>query len=145
MKLEDTIELVRESMLAAGATQEMVNKTLKDIEKAAQEEKEDRKNAPKKSKNDFLVLLSDPEGKITEPVQSWVFQVEKDCPPMALLERVKTAATEFNNSKRGRKHPVYTCGEAIESIPAKYWKTGTGLTRPKTKTPVWAIPTNNKV
>lgn len=145
MKLEDTIELVRESMLAAGATQEMVNKTLKDIEKAAQEEKEDRKNAPKKNKNDFLVLLSDPEGKIIEPVQSWVFQVEKDCPPMALLERVKVAATEFNNSKRGRKLPVNTVGQAIESIPSKYWKTGVGLTRVKTKTPVWAVPTNNKI
>lgn len=146
MKLEDTIEIVRESMLAAGATQEVVNKTIKDLQKAAEDEKAERKaNPAKKNKHDFLVLLADSHGKITEPAQAWVFQVEKDCPPMALIDRVKAAAVEFNNSRKGRKRPVLNVAQAIESIPSKYWKMGQGTTRVKTKEPTWAVPTDNKL
>lgn len=148
MKLEDTIALITESILANGGTQELVNKTVADIRKAAEEEKEERKSVAKKNKNQFQIIVSDPKGSIptgTELV-GWVLQTEESAAPAATMQRIKDAAFAYNNSKRGRRTPANTIGEAI-SVPRKYWKRDDvrEKTLVKTREPVFVQITDNRL
>jgi hypothetical protein len=59
------------------------------------------------------------------------------------MERVHKAAYDFNASRRGRKLPVETIGEAFESVPAKNFKDVEVWV--KTKTPVLVLSTDNKL
>jgi hypothetical protein len=140
MKLDELLAITNEAVLAAGGTKEMAGKVLDDIRKAAAEEKADRKETATKTKHDFAFLALDPEGLLAKgtALQGFVFQIEKDGDPTTLLDRVKAAATEFNNTKKGRRVPVSTVPEAVENVAAKFWKSQPGrITRVKTKTPVY--------
>lgn len=148
MKLEDTIALITESILANGGTQELVNKTVADIRKAAEEEKEERKSVAKKNKHQFQIVVSDPKGSIpagTELV-GWVLQIEESAAPTAAIQRIKDAAFAYNNSKRGRRTPTSTIGEAM-SVPRKYWKrdNASEKTLVKTHEPVFVQITDNRL
>lgn len=148
MKLDDILSTVQEAILANGGSKELAAKTLNDIRKAAEEEKGDRKATGPKAKHDFLFLASDPNGllKDAQALVGWVFQVETGANPAGLVDRVKAAAAAFNNSRKGRRHPVTTVGEALEGVPAKWWKTDDGkVTRVKTKVPTYLVTTDNRL
>lgn len=73
----------------------------------------------------------------------WVFQLEESASPASVIDRIDQAAHAFNATKRGRLIPVATRGEAIESVPRKWFKTS-GITV-KTKIPVSLIKTVNQL
>ena len=147
MKLDDILATVQEAVLANGGTKELAAKVLKEIEAAAKEEKADRAATGKRAKHDFVFLASDPDGTIKSgALTGWVFQVEAGCNPAVLPDRVKAAAIEFNNSRKGRKQPVENIGQAVENVPAKFWKTNDGkVTRVKTKVATYLVTTDNKL
>jgi hypothetical protein len=97
--------------------------------------------APKKQ---FVILLSDPEGKLPkQDLVGWCVQIPENASPFSTMDRVFKAADSFNLSKRGRLLPVKTVGEALESVSAKYLKE-TELWV-KTRLPVPAIVTDNRI
>lgn len=115
----------------------LIAKIVTELEAVAAEEKATKETGVK-AKHDFAVLVQDTHG--------WVFQVEAGSNVATLPDRVKVAATEFNNSKKGRKVPVSTVGETIENVPTKFWKTRAGeTTRVKSKTPVFLVATDGKI
>jgi hypothetical protein len=58
-----------------------------------------------------------------------------------VVELIKKAAYNFNASKKGRKYPVNTIGQAIEGVGNKFFKPyNVSL---KTKEPVLVITTDN--
>ncbi len=60
--------------------------------------------APKKQ---FVVLLSDPEGKLAKKdLVGWVVQIPEDASPHSTTDRIFKGAYDFNASKRGRLLPV---------------------------------------
>jgi hypothetical protein len=95
--------------------------------------------APKKQ---FVVLLSDPEGKLAKKdLTGWVVQIPEDASPHSTTDRIFKGAYDFNASKRGRLLPVKSVGEALESGSAKYFKEAELWV--KTKLPVAVMITDN--
>lgn len=97
---------------------------------------------PPPMKKQFVVLLSDPEGKLPEnELTGWVVQIPEDASPHSTTDRIFKGAYDFNASKRGRMLPVKSVGEALESAGAKYFKESELWV--KTKLPVAVILTDN--
>lgn len=97
-------------------------------------------SAPKKQ---FVVVVSDPEGKLKQDLVGWVAQIPEDASPMSVIDRVNRAAHDFNASKKGRLLPVKSVGEAFESVAAKYFKESEAWV--KTKMPIYIIRTDNQL
>lgn len=147
MTLDEFIATTVESLRENGATPDLIQKTVADLKKAAKEEKDARqRESAQRAKYDFAFLASDPKGvlKGIDALTGWVFQIERDGNPATLHDRAVAAANTFNTSRKGRKRPVTTIGETVESVPARFWKTDDGrVTRVKTKTPVYLVTTTN--
>ena len=95
--------------------------------------------APKKQ---FVVLLSDPQGKLPkQDLVGWVVQIPEDASPHSTTDRIFKGAYDFNASKRGRMLPVKSVGEALESGSAKYFREAELWV--KTKLPVAVVLTDN--
>ena len=95
--------------------------------------------APKKQ---FVVLLSDMDGKLPKKdLTGWVVQIPEDASPYSTTDRVFKGAYDFNASKRGRMLPVKSVGEALESAAAKYFRESELWV--KTKLPVAVVVTDN--
>ncbi len=125
--------------------QPTVERIMKDIQRQIEEEQQQKEaeKAPKK-KRQFVILLSDPENELPgKDIVGWVIQIPEEESPLSAPERIQRAAYDFNASPRGRKLPVLSMGEAIESVGAKFFKEQEVAV--KTKVPVLALRTDNKL
>lgn len=99
---------------------------------------------PPAVKKQFVVLLSDPEGKMPKTdFVAWVLQLPESESVATTEDRICRAAYDFNVTKKGRLYPCKTIGEAVENIPAKYFKEADVWV--KTKTPVLVLKTDNQI
>jgi hypothetical protein len=100
--------------------------------------------APREKKQ-FVVVVSDPEGKLNDmSLVGWVFKVPEDVPFVKVPELLAKAAREFNQTKKGRRLPAKTFGEACEAVPAKLCKEQEGL-QVVTKEPLSFVRTDNSL
>jgi len=106
------------------------------------ENDEEKPPAPKKQ---FVILVSDPEGRLPESFDfaGWVLQIEESESVLTTQERINRAVYEFNTTRKGRLMPARTVGEALENIPSKHFKEQNIWC--KTKTPVLVLRTNNEI
>lgn len=115
---------------------------LEDLNLEAQPDTEKEK-APAVKKQ-FVVLVSDPEGRMpTCDLVAWVLQIPESESPVTTEERIFRAAYDYNTTKKGRLLPVQTVGEAIEAVPAKFFKESDVWV--KTKSPVLVLKTANEI
>jgi hypothetical protein len=99
---------------------------------------------PPPVKKQWAILISDPEDKLPKnDFVGWVLQLPENESVATTLERVFRASYDFNASKKGRLLPVKTVGEALENVPAKYFKEADVFV--KTKIPVLMLRTNNEI
>lgn len=95
-------------------------------------------------KKQFVILVSDPNGKLPKvDFTGWVLQLPEDESPASVQERLLKATYDYNASKKGRLYPAKTVGDAIEAVPAKFFKE-TELWV-KTKEPVIVLRTDNEI
>lgn len=95
--------------------------------------------APKKQ---FVIPLSDPEGKLPKKdLTGWVVQIPENASPFSTTDRIFKASYDFNASKKGRMLSVKSVGESLESSSAKYFKEAELWV--KTKMPVAVVVTDN--
>ena len=73
----------------------------------------------------------------------WVLQIPENESVATTQDRILRGAYDFNASKKGRLLPVKTIGEALESVPAKFFKEADLWV--KTKTPVLVLRTDNEI
>lgn len=133
-------DVLRQNQLEPAAMRRILEALNKITEEAAAAEEE---KAPAQKKQ-FVILVSDPDGVMPEQeLAAWVLQIPEDASPLSLQERVHKAAYDFNATRRGRKLPVETIGEAFENVPAKNFTEVEVWV--KTKTPVLVLVTNNKL
>ena len=133
-------DILRQNELEPAVMRRIIEQINKVTEEAsiADEEK------PPAQKKQFVILVSDPDGQMPEQeLAGWVLQIPEEASPLSLQERVHKAAYDFNATRRGRKLPVETMGEAFESVPAKNFKEVEVTV--KTKTPVLVLSTDNKL
>lgn len=103
------------------------NATISDIISAAQkkiaEKEDDKDDAPKPGKYRHLVLAYDPEGELAgKELTATVVKIPEENSVYSTMEGVFKAAYEYNTTKKGRRMPVKTVGEAFEHVAAKYFK-----------------------
>jgi len=100
---------------------------------------------PPAQKKQFVILVSDPEGRLPESFDfaGWVLQIEESESVLTTQERINRAVYEFNTTRKGRLMPASTIGDALENIPVKHFKEQNVWV--KTKTPVLVLRTNNEI
>ena len=99
---------------------------------------------PPAVKKQFVIIVSDPEGRLPKnDFVGWVVQIPESESPSTTLDRVFRSAYDYNTTKKGRLLPVKTVGEAIEAIPAKFFKEAELWV--KHKTPVLVVKTDNEI
>jgi hypothetical protein len=138
VKDENAIEKVLD-LLSDAAVQVDEAKQAEEPE-AANTNETDESDEPK-IKKQFGILVSDKDGVIKQDLVGWVFQMPENEDTRDVVELIKKAAYNFNASKKGRKYPVNTIGQAIEGVGNKFFKPyNVSL---KTKEPVLVITTDN--
>ena len=150
MKLEDILSTVASVLRDQKIAPETIRKVEDEIEAVVKEEKAERADSPKdKKKNKFVVVALDPNGvlKASGGLTGWVLTVEEDCPDMAIFDRINGAANSFNQSKKGRKTPVRSVGETIETVGRKFWKTDkvSEKTLVKTKSQIYLLGSSGQL
>lgn len=126
-----------------GITPDQLRTIIEELNLLAQPEVDEEK--PPALKQQFVILVSDPDGKLPKGSDfvGWVLQTPENESVLATQERIFKAAYAFNTTKKGRLAPVKTVGEAIECIPGKHFKE-TGV-KVKTKIPVLMLTTDNEI
>jgi hypothetical protein len=101
-------------------------------------------DSPPPVKKQFIILVSDPNAKMPKAdLVGWVLQIPEDESPASCQERLLKGVYDFNASKKGRLHPARTVGEAVENVPAKFFRDAELWV--KTKTPVIVLRTDNEI
>lgn len=121
----------------------LLRRVVEEMNLAVQPEGGDEEKPPAVKKQ-FVILLSDPDGKMPKhDFVGWVLQIPEDESVATTQERIFRGCYDFNASKKGRLLPVKTVGEALENVPTKYFKEADVWV--KTKTPVLVLKTDNEV
>ena len=121
----------------------ILRRVMEEMNLAVQPETGDEEKPPAVKKQ-FVILLSDPDGKMPKhDFVGWVLQVPENESVATTPDRLFRGAYDFNASKKGRLLPVKTLGEAIENVPTKYFKEADVWV--KTKTPVLVLKTDNEI
>ena len=121
----------------------VLRRVVEEMNLAVQPETGDDEKPPAVKKQ-FAILVSDPEGKMPKhDLVGWVIQLPESESVATTLDRIFRSAYDFNTTKKGRLLPVKTVGEAIENVPAKFFKETEIWV--KTKTPVLVLKTDNDI
>ena len=121
----------------------LLRRVVEELNLAAQPDpgEEDKPPAVKKQ---WVFLLSDPEGRMPkDDFAGWVLQIPENESPATTQDRIFRSAYDYNMSKKGRLYPAKTVGEALENVPAKFFKEVDVWV--KTKTPVLVLKTDNEI
>lgn len=95
-------------------------------------------------KKQFAILISDPEDALPDrDFAGWILQLPETESVVTTLERIHKGAYDYNASKKGRLYPATTVGEALENVPAKFFKESELWV--KTKVPVLMLKTDNEI
>ncbi|MBC2607712.1 hypothetical protein [Pelagicoccus albus] len=140
-----SVELIHEVLSNNNLEPDMITAVLKQIEEqAAAEAEAEKANREPTVKKQFVIIVSDPNGTIpSEDYVGWVAQIPEDDPVGETMDRLIRASYEYNISKKGRKYPVKTVGEACEAVGARFLKEQSLAI--KNKVPVAVVRTDNKI
>lgn len=130
IKIDQVAEILKKHKLEPA----MLREIIEEMNSTVEPEEEGKVKLPT-GKKQFVVLANGSTG--------WVLQIPEGDTPQSVVDKINSAAHDFNSSKKGRLLPVENIGEALESVPRKYMKNADVLV--KTKTPIYIIPTNNKL
>ncbi|PTY00540.1 hypothetical protein [Opitutus sp. ER46] len=121
----------------------LLRRVIEEMNLAVQPEGGDEEKPPA-TKKQYVIMLSDPDNKMPKhDFVGWVLQIPEDESVATTPDRIFRGCYDFNASKKGRLLPVKTVGEALENVPAKYFKEADVWV--KTKTPVLILKTDNEV
>lgn len=123
------------------ADPELLRKVVEELNLLVARASDDEK--PPAIRKQYCIVLSDPDARMPfrYDFAGWVLEIPENESPVTVVDRIHRAAYEFNASKRGQLLPVKTVGEAIEQVPAKFFKEADAWV--KTKTPVLISVTDN--
>lgn len=102
----------------------------------------DDEEKEKPVKKQFVILVSDPSGKLAD-YTGWVVQIPEDESPLTAVERLQQGAYAFNRSPKGQRNKVLSIAEACEYGSAKLFKEEKIWI--KTKMPVEVVSIKNEL
>lgn len=96
---------------------------LSDIQEQIKLEKMEAEEREPQQKKKYVFVASDPEGVLEgHELVGCVVQIPEDQSEFTVEERIFAATYEYNRSKKGRRDPAKTVGEACERVPAKLFR-----------------------
>ena len=99
---------------------------------------------PPPIKKQYVILVSDPNNKFPKTdFVVWVLQMPEDESPATIEDRIFKSVYDYNTTQKGVLYPARTVGEAMENVPAKFFKETEVWV--KTKTPVIILKTDNEI
>lgn len=118
-----TLENVESILLERKIEPLKVKEIIKDLEQAAEEEKEDRQaNADPKLKWEYVIILNDKDGVLKDKeIAGWVVQQKEGQDAGLVLSKLSDAAKEQNESAK-RKNTISDLVGLFESLKAKWTK-----------------------
>lgn len=121
-----------------------VQEIIRDLTKAAEEEKEESASeAGPKAKWEHVIVLNDPDGKIKDDFTGWVVVQQDGQDSSLVISKLKDAARVQNESgKRKKKTRIESFGDLFDALKPKFLKEK-GL-KIKTKEPVRVLTVNGK-
>ena len=122
MKVE--LENVEEILLQKKVEPIKVQEIIRDLEQAAEEEKEDKKaNAGPKSKYEFVVILNDKDGILKDKeIAAWVVQQLDGQDAGLVLSKLSDAAKTQNEAAKRKKNMITDLVGLFESLKPKWLK-----------------------
>jgi hypothetical protein len=136
------LNLVKRVLLNASVDNYLLDEIISELQSAAQEEGKNELQKLVPLKRQFVVLVADNEGILSEKeCVGWILQIPEDERMQSVGEKLTKVAKAFNLSKKGRKFPVATVGETCENVSAKIFKEHKLWL--KTKEPVLLVPIKN--
>lgn len=140
-----SVELIHEVLTNNNLEPDTIVKLLKQIEEqAAAEAEAEKATRDPVVKKQFVMIISDPKGTIPdEDYVGWIAQIPEDDPVGETMDRLIRASYEYNISKKGRRYPVKTVGEACEAVGGRFLKEQNISI--KNKIPVTILKTDNKI
>ena len=138
-----SLENVEAILLERKVEPPKVQEILRDLQKAAEEEKEEAANeAGPKAKWEHVILLNDPEGKIKDEFTGWVVAQQDGQDTGLVISKLQDAAKVQNESAKRKKSVISSFNDLFESLKSKFLKEK-GL-KIKTKEPVRVLVVNGK-
>lgn len=115
---------------------------LSDIQEQIKLEKMEEEAREPAVKKKYVFVASDPDGVLDgRELVGWVVQIPDDQSEFTVEERIFAATYEYNRSKKGRRDPAKTVGEACERVPAKLFRAQQIWV--KNKEAAYLLPTRN--
>ena len=120
-----------------------IAEVVREAEEIIQEEKDNRVTAPKQ-KNEYLIVLSDPQNELAgKDFTGWVIQ-QKDGEDAGLaLDKIRQAAHDTNAAKKRKRNMITTLVDAFASTKRLFLKSRHIAI--KTKDPVRVLITDGKL
>lgn len=116
---------------------------IEEMNLASQPDEGDEEKPPAVKKQ-FVILISDPERVLPKrDFVGWCLQIPESESVATAQDRIFKSAYDYNVTKKGRLYPAKTVGEALENIPAKFFKEADVWV--KSKTPVLVLKTDNQI
>jgi len=134
--LEVVQKILKENGVDVRVAAEILNQ-LRDVIKEEAVERE------KPAKKQLLVLVSEPEEGLPKDLTGWVVQLLEDDDPTEVADKMVEVAKAFNDSPKGQRMPVESFGDAVQSVPSKFFKESDLWI--KTREPVRVIPVKNSI
>lgn len=140
VEISKVAEVAKKNLVAP----DILRRIIEELNLAAQPEG-DGEDAPPAVKKQFVILISDPNNALAgvPDLVGWVLQIPENESVATTQDRIFRSAYDFNTTKKGQIMPVKTVGEAIENVPAKFFKEADVWV--KTKTPVLMLKTDNEI
>lgn len=137
------LENVEEILLQKKIEPPKVQEIIRDLQKAAEEEKEDAKaNAVPKLKWEHVIVLNDTEGKIQGDYTGWVVKQREGQDAGLVLSKLLDAAKNQNEAAKRKKTVIKSFIELFEALKSK-WTKEKGL-KISTKEPCRILVVNGK-
>ena len=120
ISLETVAEILNEEGVDKNKQAKIIEH-LQEILKAEKEEKDSEK-LPRQKNELGVILLNDNDEIKTDNISALVYEIPSSENHDSVLDKIKKATAEFNNTKKGQKHPVKSFSEAFQVVKPKQFK-----------------------
>ncbi len=139
-----SIETVQEALEKQKVEPSIVVKVIKELNEVIQDEQDNKVNLPPKAKNEFLIVLSDPESQLMgKEFVGWVIQQSQGQDAATAIDKIKEAGKETEEARKRKKTKFTSLAEIFEGAKRCFLKSKGILI--KTKTPVRILITDGKM
>lgn len=125
----------------------VINAVVEDAKQAVEDAKaDDGAEGQKKGKYKHLIVVSDPDNRCPDisELSMWILKVKEEENHTDVLPRLYKGVYDYNEkSRKGRKNPVKTLGDAMQTVGPKFYKPAKSPIL--TKEPVIVLVSDNTI